>query len=468
MRIEPFTAEQISVYDAASDGRGVARVGDKVVFVEGGIPGDVADIDIFSKEKKFLVGRIVRIITPSPDRIEPVCAHFGTCGGCRWQQMSYPAQLQFKEKQVRDAFERIAKVPFESFLPILGCEQDFRYRNKLDFACSAKRWLSRQDMNNPDEQNQTTDVIGFHVPRHFDKVVEIRHCYLTDDKVNRVRNEIQKFGRENGYSFYDAKTHEGYLRNLVLRSSFATGELMLILIVGYDDPKSLKTLTDFIASHLPEVTSLITIINTKQNDSYTDLPFATEYGSPYLTERLGQYTFRVGPLSFFQTNTRQTERLYQVVYDHLPKRSNLIYDLYCGAGSIGIFVSDKAEKIVGIEYIASAVEDAYINCELNKLSHLSFHAGDMGKLLNDDFVSKHGKPEVIIADPPRAGMDAKVVNQLLRILPERIIYVSCNPATQSRDIALMEEHYTLKVIQPVDMFPQTTHVENVAVLEIRQ
>lgn len=450
----------LTVTDAASDGRGVARADDKVFFVEGGIPGDTAEVRLFAREKKFWVGRIESLLTPSPDRIEPQCEHFGTCGGCKWQQMNYSAQLHFKEKQVRDAFERIAKVPFGELKPIIGCENHFEYRNKVDFACSEKRWLSRAEMQS--DQTYEGNVMGFHVPKYFDKVIEIRHCHLTDGRVNHVRNALQAYGRTNGLTFYDARSHVGYLRNIVIRTSDT--ELMLILIVGADRPELLTPLIAFIRKELPAVTSLITIINTKHNDSYTDLPFTCEYGTPFITERLGKYRFEVGPLSFFQTNTRQTERLYQTVSEFLPEKSNIIYDLYCGTGSIGIFISEQAEKVVGIEYVPSAVEDAYRNANLNSLEHLSFHAGDMAKLLTDDFTRLHGTPEVVISDPPRAGMDAKVVGQLLRLLPERIVYVSCTPATQARDVALLAAQYSVQTLQPVDMFPHTTHVENVALL----
>jgi 23S rRNA (uracil1939-C5)-methyltransferase len=300
------------------------------------------------------------------------------------------------------------------------------------------------------------------VPKYFDKVIEIRHCHLTDERVNHVRNALQAYGRTNGLTFYDARSHLGFLRNIVIRTTDT--ELMLILIVGEDRPELLKPLVNFIRNELPAVTSLITIINTKHNDSYTDLPFICEYGTPFITERLGKYRFEVGPLSFFQTNTRQTERLYETIAEFLPEKSNIIYDLYCGTGSIGIFISERAKKIVGIEYVPSAVEDAYRNANLNGLERLSFHAGDMAKLLTDDFTRLHGTPDVVITDPPRAGMDAKVVRQLLRLLPERIVYVSCNPATQARDVALLAERYAVQTLQPVDMFPHTTHVENVALL----
>lgn len=465
-KINPYIIEKLSIIDTASDGRGIAKKDTQVIFVEGGIPGDIVDIEILSKEKKFLVGKIHLMLTPSPDRVDHLCKHFGICGGCKWQYMAYPAQLFYKQKQVKDSFERIGKLPVDKMLPILGSDEIYYYRNKLDFAASNKRWLTSEEIKTQDTFEQ--NVLGFHVPKYFDKVVDIDRCHLQSDIINLIRNEIRTIARNENHTFYDAKTHIGFLRNVVFRTSLYKNQLMVIFIYGEENQGLKRIYVEQLKIKFPQITSFISILNTKLNDSYTDLSYQVEYGVDHITEKIGNYIFKISPLSFFQTNSAQTQRLYQTVFDFLPEKSEHIYDLYCGTGSIGIYVSSKAEKITGIEYIDSAVKDAFINAELNDIKKAKFCSGDIAKVLNPEFLIMNGKPDTIIIDPPRAGMDVKVVNSILDINANDIVYVSCNPATQARDLALMYPFYEIIKIQPVDMFPHTTHVENVVKLKLRE
>jgi len=466
-RIKPFNTE-LEVIDTAVDGRGIAKHGERIVFVEKAVPGDKVDAHIFRKEKKALVARIEEIQEASPHRIEPRCEHFGICGGCKWQHMSYEAQLEFKQKHVENAIIRIGKVEPKEKLPILACEKDLFYRNKLEFTASKDQWLTGDEGALEDLDQR---VLGFHVPRVFYKIVNIENCQLQLPIVNEIRNEVRDFAREHEIPFYDHREHTGSLRSLVFRSSLATGELMVILILADGDKKKADAVFTHLEKKFPQITDFLWIHNPKKNSSYTDLDFQVWKGKSYITEKLGKYSFQIRANSFFQTNPRQAEALYEVVREFLveslgeKEKVNLLYDLYSGTGSIGIFVSDYAEKVVGIEYVNEAIEDAKENVKLNQLEDkFSFYAGDMKKILNQEFIAEHGKPEILIADPPRAGMDPKVVNRILEMAPEHIIYVSCKASTQARDIALLKENYELLKIQPVDMFPQTAHVENVALL----
>lgn len=458
--------------DAASDGRAVARHDGQVIFVERGVPGDVADVHVFRKQKKMMVGRIESITKPSESRIEPVCEHFGLCGGCKWQMMDYKTQLFFKQKQVEDALTRIGKVEVGEQLPILPSESDYFYRNKLEFTFSNKAWLTLEQIQSGETFEHR--VAGYHTPRAFDKIIDIDTCHLQRPIVNDIRNEVRDFARAEGITFFDIRTHEGFLRSLVFRTSEHTGELMVVLIVGKDDPEMVGKIFTHLEGKFPEITNYLWIHNHKANSSFSDLPFRSWKGPEYITERLGFFDFRISPTSFFQTNPRQAGRLYGVVKDWLAdslpegkEKHPVVYDLYSGTGSIGIFVAELAEKIVGVEYVESSIADAWENVKLNDLDHFAFYAGDMKKILTPEFVDMQGRPDVIIADPPRAGMDPKVVQRILEILPEYIIYVSCKPATQARDIELMSEAYEVLKTQPVDMFPQTAHVENVAWLKRR-
>ncbi len=470
-RFKPFQAS-MKLEDAASDGLAVARHGERVIFVEKGVPGDTAMVDVFRRKKKALIGKILEVEQASEDRIDPVCQHFGLCGGCKWQMMDYQAQLKWKQKQVYDAFQRIGKVEVADKKPILGADPTYRYRNKLEFTFSSKAWLTKEQIDSEEVIDQR--VLGYHTARIFDKIIDIDSCHLQRDIINAIRNRTREIARELNIPFYDIREHTGFLRNLVFRTAEHEQELMLTLIVSEDKREWLDAIFSRLETEFPQINHFIWIVNEKLNSSYSDLPFHVWKGKEYVTEKLDTYLFKISPTSFFQTNPFQAQNLYATVREFLAaslpegkEKHGVVYDLYTGTGSIGIYVSELAESIAGIEYVESAVTDAYANAKLNKLNHLSFHAGDMKKVLNEEFINKHGKPEVIISDPPRAGMDPKVVEKILELSPEYVIYVSCKPSTQARDIALMDEQYEVLAIQPVDMFPQTAHVENVAWLKRR-
>ncbi len=474
---------RVRIEDAASDGRAVARHEGKVVFVEGGAPGDLAEVFVFKKEKKSLLARIETLIEPSPLRVEAPCPHYADCGGCSWQHLDYSAQIKFKTKQVYDALTRIggfAPSELPEFLPTLAAEQPYFFRNKLDFAFSAKRWKPRVEMT-AEVADAYEGALGFHVAGAFDKVLDVKTCLLQDPRVNDVRNELRDFARNHGFSFYDIKTHAGFLRNVVFRT--AESGMMVVLITAAppsitdapastDDffrfPREIDAIFDRLRSKFDYITSFVWIYNPKKNDSYSDLPYKIWAGEEYLCETMGDKVFEIGPTSFFQTNARQAQRLYREVYEALAgKKYDVLYDLYCGAGTIGLYCSDLAEKIVGVEYNEKAVRDAYRNAERNGRTNAVFIAGDMVKILNGDFFATHGRADAVICDPPRAGMDARVVENILAAAPPVVVYVSCNPATQARDLAVFSKKYKIVRIRPVDLFPQTTHIENVVVLERR-
>ncbi|MEZ4775266.1 MAG: 23S rRNA (uracil(1939)-C(5))-methyltransferase RlmD [Bacteroidia bacterium] len=471
-RITPFRAE-MEIKDAASDGRAVARHGEQVVFIEGGVPGDIAEVFVFRKQDKLLVGKIERLIKASEDRVEAPCQHFGLCGGCKWQNMSYQAQLGFKESQVINSLQRIGKVEIGKALPILGCENPFYYRNKLEFTFSDRAWVPKDQLDFFNEMDLRS--LGYHMPGMFDKVLDIEECLLQIPLINDIRNELRTYARENDLSFYNIRDNTGFLRNIVFRTSVSTGEMMVILVVNGNDMEVIAPILSHLEARFPQITDFIWVDNHKVNSVYADLPFHVWKGKPYITERLGTYDFRIRATSFFQTNPKQAAVLYGVVKSFLTEalpegqnRFQTIYDLYSGTGSIGIYVSPLAEKIVGIEYVNAAVEDAWENVRINNLENqFSFYAGDMKDLLNDDLINKEGRPEVIIADPPRQGMAPQVVKKISELAPHHIIYVSCKPATQARDLEMLDDWYEVLKIQPVDMFPQTAHVENVALLKRR-
>lgn len=471
-KLTPFAAE-MELIDASTDGRAVAKHEGKVVFVERGVPGDIGQVHVYGKQKSFLLGRLESLVEPSSYRTEPICQHVALCGGCKWQHMSYEGQLTFKHNQVINTLKRIGKVPLGEVMPILGAPEPYYYRNKLEFSFSTKAFLPKDLVARGEPVDQR--VLGFHSSRIFDKIIDIETCHLQEERVNAIRNHLRAFARQENIPFYDIRQHEGYLRNLIFRSSLYSGELMLILSVAQDEPAWIDLIFNELATAFPEITHFVWILNQKGNSAYNDLPYQIWRGQPYLTEKLGAYQFRIRPTSFFQTNPAQAARLYQVVFDLLVKIKadghslETLYDLYAGTGSIGIFVSTLVQKIVGIEYVQSAVDDAWENVRLNELAEdrFQFLAGDMKLVLSEALVQKEGSPDVIIADPPRQGMDPKVVRQILTILPPHIIYVSCKPATQARDIHMMHPYYEVKQVQPVDMFPQTAHVENVVWLTRR-
>lgn len=460
----PYTIDELKIETATLDGRGIGRQEGRVVFVPDTVPGDVVAAHVYRKEKGSLVGKIEGLVAESADRVTPECNHFDTCRGCVWQQMSYDAQLRLKHDSVIETLKRIGNVEGQTVHPILGNETPFWYRNKLEFTFGARRYLLQSEIDSGEEiANQP--ALGYNVSGIYNKVLHVDQCLLQNEAVNEVRNAIWKFAVESEIPFYDERDHIGYLRNLVFRSTSRSGELMVMLVTAEGDHDQAASVFDYLKENFPAVTSAVHVINSKKNNAYYDQPWKYVYGPAFITENLGEWQFRVSPVSFFQTNSRQAERLYDVVRKFMgPGKVDLVYDLYCGAGSIGIYVSDLAEKIVGIEYSEDAVRDGEQNVGLNGLSNLEFFAGNMKELLNEDFIAAHGRPDIVITDPPRAGMDKPVVEQLMKLAPPKIVYVSCNPSTQARDLELMSGGYEVTDVQPVDMFPQTRHVENVALL----
>ncbi len=459
--------EDIEITGVAAEGNSIARVDGRVVFIPYGAPGDVADVQLTRKKNSYAEGRITEIKKPSELRVEPKCSHFGVCGGCKWEHLPYDYQLQFKQQQVEDALKRIAKVELPEISPIIGSERIWEYRNKMEYTFSNKKWLTFDQMRSGEEFTDR-DAAGFHIPGSFDKVLDIECCLLQDDLGNRIRRFIRDLGKKNGWEFYDLKQQHGFLRTLMMRI-LDTGQVMVVMSVGEDDPEKIKTLMDALAAEFPEITSLNYVVNLKANDTITDQEIiCCEGSSPYVEEEMEGLRFRIGPKSFYQTNSRQAYRLYSAVRDLARlDGSQLVYDLYTGTGTIANFVARQAKKVVGIEYVPEAIEDAKLNSEVNGIDNTLFYAGDMKDVLNADFIAEHGVPDVMIVDPPRAGMHADVVATILAAAPRRIVYVSCNPATQARDIAMLDTAYRVTAVQPVDMFPHTHHVENIAVLELR-
>lgn len=466
MKKKHFVIPQIQIEDYAAEGKALARVDGKVIFIEGAIPGDIADIWITRNKKDWAEGKVDKLITPSKQRIDPFCQHFGICGGCKWQMLPYAQQLIYKQKEVEDNLTRIGKIQFSTIQPIIGCDETKYYRNKLEFTFSEWRYKTREEFQH---QNNETELgaLGFHVPKIFDKVIDIETCYLQASPSNELRNTIRTFAHQHKMSFYNVRRYTGWLRNMIVRTS-TTGKWMVNMVLAYEDDILQKKLLDFIVQQFPTITSLYYTINNKLNDSIYDLTPQLYYGKPYIQEKLDNFIFNISPKSFFQTNTKQAEKLYTVTRDFAALTGKeIVYDLYCGTGSIGIFVSHKAAKIIGIETVEDAVEDAQLNAKLNNIHHTTFIAGDVIKICTDDFFKQHGKPDVIITDPPRAGMHEKLIRKLLEIEAPIIVYVSCNTATQARDLQLLNEKYEVTKIQPVDMFPHTHHIENVVQLRIK-
>ena len=471
MRKKPIL-EQVRVEGIAAEGKALARVDDKVVFVPGVAPGDVVDIRITRKKKSFMEGVAIHFHEYSKDRVEPFCEYFGTCGGCKWQHLPYPLQLKFKQQQVVDNMERIAKVELPEIQSIIGSKNDILYRNKLEFTFSDTRWLTKVEIENSYALNR--NGLGFHIPGRFDKVLDIEKCYLQEEPSNKIRNWLRAYSIKNGLPFYNLKTHEGYLRIAIIRTA-TSGQSMVILQVAQDKPEWLTPLLDALITEFPEVTSLNYVINNKRNETFHDLPVHNYSGEPFIEEYMTiqenkpeKLIFQIGPKSFYQTNSTQAYELYKIARSYAGLTgSELVYDLYTGTGTIANFVAHQAKKVIGLEYVEAAIEDAKINSSINKITNTDFYAGDIKDLLNEAFINNHGKPDVIISDPPRAGMHPDVIEMLLRVAAPRIVYVSCNPATQARDLALLDEKYKVVKLQPVDMFPQTHHVENVALLELK-
>lgn len=458
--------EGLEITAVAAEGNAIARNGDMVIFVPYGAPGDIADIKIDRKKRSYAEGHIEKLVKPSDVRCEPRCSHFGTCGGCRWQHLPYSFQLQSKQQQVTDALQRIAKVELPEISPIIGSAAIWAYRNKMEYTFSNKRWLSWEQMRSGEEFADRSGA-GFHIPGAFDKVLDIDNCYLQDSIGDRIRLHIKEYGRAHNLPFYDLRNQTGFLRTLMIRP-LTTGELMVVISFGEDRPADIEALLNDLIKAFPEITSLMYVVNEKVNDTIGDLDIKLFAGREYVEEEMDGLKFRIGPKSFYQTNSRQAHELYKVAAGLARLTGNeLVYDLYTGTGTIANFIARNARKVIGIEYVADAIEDAKINSAANGIDNTEFFAGDMKDVLTDDFIATHGRPEVMIVDPPRAGMHEDVVNVILNAEPQRIVYVSCNPATQARDISLLDAKYKVTAVQPVDMFPHTHHVENVVCLELR-
>lgn len=460
--------ERVEITDIAEEGRGVGRAGELVLFVEKAVPGDVVDVELYRKKKNFGEGRIRHIHRFSTHRTDPFCRHFGTCGGCKWQHITYAAQLAFKQKSVTDVLQRVAKIDTSFAEPILASPQNRFYRNKLEFTFSSQRWLTAEDLA---DGAAAGPGLGFHVPLRFDKVLEITECHLQEDPSNAIRNVVRTFALENEISFYDLRNHHGALRNLIIRTSLS-GELMVVVIFAYPSEAEVKGLITHLETQFSEITSLLYCINQKRNDTIFDQEILTWAGRAHIFEAMNdeerQLRYKVGPKSFYQTNPRQAVELYKVARDFAGFRGDeLVYDLYTGAGTIANFVASDVKAVVGIETVEAAIEDARENSAFNDIANTTFYAGDMKDILTAEFVSRHGRPDIVITDPPRAGMHADVIARLLEMEAPKIVYVSCNAATQARDIALLKEKYEVTRIRPVDMFPHTQHVENVVLMQIR-
>ena len=462
--------EKVTITDVAAEGKALAKVNDLVVFVPYVVPGDVVDLQVKRKKNHYAEAVAVKFHEYSPVRAVPFCQHYGVCGGCKWQCLPYTEQIKYKQKQVTDNLTRIGKIELPEISPIMGSEKTEFYRNKLEFTFSNKRWLTEEEVKEDVKYDQM-NAVGFHIPGAFDKVLAIDKCWLQDDISNQIRNAIRDYAYEHNYSFINLRTQEGMLRNMIIRTS-TTGELMVILIAKIEEEveelRLFKQLLQYVADTFPEITSLLYIINNKRNDTITDLDVYTFKGKDHIFEEMEGLRFKIGPKSFYQTNSEQAYNLYKIARNFAGLTGKeLVYDLYTGTGTIANFVSKQARQVIGIEYVPEAIEDAKVNAEINGIKNTLFFAGDMKDMLTQDFINQYGRPDVIITDPPRAGMHQDVVDVILFAEPKRIVYVSCNPATQARDLQLLDVKYKVKAIQPVDMFPHTHHVENVVLLELR-
>ena len=460
--------ENVQIVDIAAEGKAIAKVDDMVVFIPYVVPGDVIDLQITRKKNKYAEGKPVRFVAYSPDRAEAFCEHFGICGGCKWQILPYMEQLKFKQKQVTDNLTRIGKLDLPEIQPILGSQKTEFYRNKLEYTFSNKKWLTLEQLRSGENfADMNMDGLGFHIPGMFDKVLDINKCWLQDDVSNQIRNFIRQYCHEKGYTFFDLRNRGGLMRNLIIRTS-TTVELMVIVVFYDDEKQQQEDLLKAIADKFPQITALLYIVNQKANDTITDQEVLTWKGNDFIYEEMEGLKFKIGPKSFYQTNSEQAYNLYKVARDFARLNGDeLVYDLYTGTGTIANFVARQSKKVVGIEYVEDAIEDAQFNSMNNKIDNTLFYAGDMKDILTQDFINEHGRPDVIITDPPRAGMHDDVIKSILFAEPQRIVYVSCNPATQARDLSLLDEKYKVTKVQPVDMFPHTHHVENVVLLEKR-
>ena len=461
--------ENIEITGVAAEGKALVRINDIVCFVPNCVPGDIVDLQITKKKHSFMEAKVLRIVEPSKVRCEARCKHFGVCGGCKWQILPYAEQLKYKQQQIVDNLTRIGKIELPEISPILGSKHIYAYRNKLEFTCADRKWLPWEEIEAAGglDKIDSTYGLGFHIPNCFDKVLDIEECHLMPDINNRIRNGVREYARTHGLTFYNEHTHEGQVRTLILRNNHK-GELMLIVSFGEKVTEACMQLLEYLHNEFPEIISLLYVENQKFNDTIGDLEVKTYFGQEYILEEMEGLQFKVGPKSFYQTNTEQAYELYKVAREFAELTGDeLVYDLYTGTGTIANFVSCKAKEVIGIEYVPEAIEDAKVNSKINNIENTRFFAGDMKDILNDAFVAKYGRPDVIITDPPRAGMHEDVVNVILKAAPKRIVYVSCNPATQARDLALLDAKYKVTKVQPVDMFPHTQHVENVVQLCLR-
>lgn len=470
---QPQFINNVEIIDAGSEGMSIAKPEEKVVFIPFGAPGDIVDIQVFKKKSNCFDGKIVNIVKESDKRVKPVCQHFGLCGGCKWQHLDYQWQLYYKQKQVKDNLDRIAKIEYPEITPILGCEKQYYYRNKVEYSFSNRKWLTDGAPAGTYTEEQCKGF-GYHLPGLFDRVIDIEHCYLQAEPSNEIRLFIKDFTMEKGLSYHNVRAHQGTMRNVIMRCN-GKGEFLVIIIINEENSIVRNELIPALSEKFPQIISIMLVINPKFNDTISDLPFECLKGDPYLIEtmkspRIGfeDLSFRVGPVSFFQTNVYQAERLYKAAFDLADVSGNeLMYDLYTGTGTIALYFSRFVKKVVGIEYVEEAIADARINAQINNIDNATFYAGDMAKVLDDAFIVENGTPDIIVTDPPRAGMADKVIEQLKKIKAKKIIYISCNPATQARDLQLLNDLYEVVAVQPVDMFPHTQHVENIASLKLR-
>jgi len=456
----------VTITDIAAEGKAIARINDVVVFVPFVVPGDIVDLQVTRKKSNFMEARPIHFHSYSAERIEAVCEHFGICGGCKWQTLPYPAQLRYKQKQVIDNLTRIGKIDLPETTAILGSAKTEFYRNKLEFTFSNKRWRTNEEIAEG-KVFETMNAVGFHIPGAFDKVLDINKCWLQTQESNEIRNEVRRYALEKGLTFFDLRSQEGFLRTMMVRTT-STGELMVIMIFYYEDKTEQNSLLQHLADSFPQITSLLYVINSKANDTITDQEIHVFSGNECIYEEMEGLKFKIGPKSFYQTNSEQAYELYKIVRNFAELTGNeLVYDLYTGTGTIANFIAHQASKVIGIEYVPEAIEDAKVNSGINNITNTLFFAGDMKDILNAAFIETHGKPDVIITDPPRAGMHDDVIAAIRLATPERIVYVSCNPATQARDLSLLDADYKVTAVQPVDMFPHTHHVENVVLLQRR-
>ncbi|MBV9963829.1 MAG: 23S rRNA (uracil(1939)-C(5))-methyltransferase RlmD [Parafilimonas sp.] len=472
MKRQKIIVEDLLIENYAAEGKSLGRQNGKVIFVENTVPGDVADVQLYKNKKDWAEGFPLNIKKYSEDRVVPFCQHFGVCGGCQWQMLPYEKQLEYKQRQVYDVLKRIGKIQLPELLPIAGADETRFYRNKIEYSFSAKKFIAEEEYRQLRKNNEDItaaaqqNVAGFYAKGVFDKVVEIKKCWLQTEPTNTLRNAIADFARQNNFAFYDFREHKGFLRNMMVRIA-TTGEIMVNIVLAQRDEQKMKLLFDFMLQQFPQITTLLYMLNEKRNDSIYDLTPQVIKGKGFITQQLENFQYKISPKSFFQTNTKQAEKLYSITRNFAELTgTEIVYDLYCGTGSIGIFVSEKAKKIIGVDVIDEAIADARENAALNNIANSSFYTGDVTDICDDHFFEKHGAPDVVIVDPPRAGLHGKLLDKLLQIQAPIMVYVSCNPATQARDISILSEKYSVEKMQPVDMFPHTHHIENVAQLKL--